>query len=158
MGTNIKRGDFILMLYRAFNLGSLTSQSSSFVDVKSSDYYAAAIGTAKALGITNGYEVNGQYYFYPEKSITREEAFALIYRTLTLPGVKNQMANSLPTAASSSLSSFRDGSSVQGYAQTAVAVLVKAQIVKGNDGKINPTNPISREEMAVILHRALTRY
>ena len=62
------------------------------------------------------------------------------------------------TAASSSLSSFRDGSSVQGYAQTAVAVLVKAQIVKGNDGKINPTNPISREEMAVILHRALTRY
>ena len=158
VGTNIKRGDFILMLYRAFNLGSLTSQSSSFVDVKSSDYYAAAIGTAKALGITNGYEVNGQYYFYPEKSITREEAFALIYRTLTLPGVKNQMANSLPTAASSSLSSFRDGSSVQGYAQTAVAVLVKAQIVKGNDGKINPTNPISREEMAVILHRALTRY
>lgn len=158
VGTNIKRGDFMLMLYRAFDLGSLTKSTSNFTDVKSADYYASAIAAAKALGITNGYLVDGQYYFYPERTITREEAFSLIYRTLNLSGVKSKLASSLPTATTSTLNVFSDKNSIQSYAQTAVAVLVKAELVKGSGGKINPANPISREEMAVILHRALTRF
>lgn len=155
VGTNIKRGDFALMLYRAFNLGSLTSSTANFSDVKSGEYYATAIAAAKALGITNG---DGNGHFYPESNITREEAFTLIYRTLTNSSVKAKLSKSLPSASTSTLSAFSDYRSIQSYAQTAIATLVKAEIIKGSNGMINPASPISREEMAVILYRALTRY
>lgn len=156
VGTNIKRGDFALMLYRAFNLGSLTSSTANFSDVNTNnDYYGKAVAAAKALGITNG---DGNGHFYPESNITREEAFTLIYRTLTNASVKAKLSRSLPTATTSTLSSFSDYRSIQSYAQTAIATLVKAEIIKGSNGKINPASPISREEMAVILYRALTKY
>ena len=156
VGTNIKRGDFALMLYRAFNLGSLTSSTANFSDVNTNnDYYGKAVAAAKALGITNG---DGNGHFYPESNITREEAFTLIYRTLDNTSVKAKLSRSLPTATTSTLSSFSDYRSIQSYAQTAIATLVKAEIIKGSNGKINPASPISREEMAVILYRALTKY
>ena len=156
VGTNIKRGDFALMLYRAFNLGSLTSSTANFSDVNTNnDYYGKAVAAAKALGITNG---DGNGHFYPESNITREEAFTLIYRTLNNASVKAKLSRSLPTATTSTLSSFSDYRSIQSYAQTAIATLVKAEIIKGSNGKINPASPISREEMAVILYRALTKY
>ena len=151
--SNITRGDFMLMLYRAFledEYGD-TDVTSNFSDVtKGSTTYSKetyqAVGVAKKLGIAQG--TNGK--FNPKSYITRQEAMTLIYRTL------DEVNYDLEYTVSTSTSSFKDYSSVASYAKTAISDLIGHGIVIGNNSKINPTSNITRAEMAVILHRVLT--
>lgn len=150
---NITRGDFMLMLYRAFLEDEHKNDSitSNFSDVvKGSDTYSKetyqAVGVAKKLGIAQG--TNGK--FNPKSYITRQEAMTLIYRTL------DEVNYDLEYTVSTSTSSFKDYSSVASYAKTAISDLIGHGIVIGNNNKINPTSNITRAEMAVILHRVLT--
>lgn len=149
----ITRGDFMLMLYRAFLEDEHKNDSitSNFSDVtKGSDTYSKetyqAVGVAKKLGIAQG--TNGK--FNPKSYITRQEAMTLIYRTL------DEVNYDLDYTVSTSTSSFKDYSSVASYAKTAISDLIGHGIVIGNNSKINPTSNITRAEMAVILHRVLT--
>ena len=149
----ITRGDFMLMLYRAFLEDEHKNDSitSNFSDVvKGSDTYSKetyqAVGVAKKLGIAKG--TNGK--FNPKSYITRQEAMTLIYRTL------DEVNYDLEYTVSTSTSSFKDYSSVASYAKTAISDLIGHGIVIGNNSKINPTSNITRAEMAVILHRVLT--
>lgn len=142
----IVRGDFILMLSRAFRFTS--AGSNSFTDVPSSSYYAQAIASAKAMGIAQG---GSDGKFNPTAPLTREDAMVLLQRTLDKTG------HSIASASNSYLSRFPDGAKVSSYAQSAVAALIQAGVVKGDDaGRINPKGSLSRAEMAVILHRVLT--
>ena len=142
----ITRGDFVLMLYRAFGLRS--AGSSSFPDVPTDSYYAEAIASAKALGIATG---TGDGKFNPTAPLTRQDAMLLIQRTLNATG--QTMAN----GSSSALNSFPDRDKVADYARGAVAAMVQAGIVKGDgNGNLNPTGSLTRAEMAAILHRVLT--
>ena len=150
---NITRGDFMLMLYRAFLEDEHKNDSitSNFSDVtKGSDTYSKetyqAVGVAKKLGIAQG--TNGK--FNPKSYITRQEAMTLIYRTL------DEVNYDLDYTVSTTTSSFKDYSSVASYAKTAISDLIGHGIVIGNNNKINPTSNITRAEMAVILHRVLT--
>lgn len=149
----ITRGDFMLMLYRAFLEDEHKNDSitSNFSDVvKGSDTYSKetyqAVGVAKKLGIAQG--TNGK--FNPKSYITRQEAMTLIYRTL------DEVNYDLEYTVSTSTSSFKDYSSVASYAKTAISDLIGHGIVIGNNSKINPKSNITRAEMAVILHRVLT--
>ncbi len=150
---NITRGDFMLMLYRAFLEDEHKNDSitSNFSDVtKGTTTYSKetyqAVGVAKKLGIAQG--TNGK--FNPKSYITRQEAMTLIYRTL------DEVNYDLSYTVSTSTSSFKDYSSVASYAKTAISDLIGHGIVIGNNNKINPTSNITRAEMAVILHRVLT--
>jgi len=141
----LKRGDFILMLYRA--LGFSSSSTSNFEDVSSDDYYSEALAAAKALGIAEG----SDGYFYPTNNITRQDVMVLVYRAL-------QVADKgLSPGSSSDLADFSDQSNVSSYAVTAVAALVNEGIVTGSDGILHPRYYITRAEMAVILYRVLNR-
>lgn len=149
----ITRGDFMLMLYRAFLEDEHKNDSitSNFSDVtKGTTTYSKetyqAVGVAKKLGIAQG--TNGK--FNPKSYITRQEAMTLIYRTL------DEVNYDLEYTVSTSTSSFKDYSSVASYAKTAISDLIGHGIVIGNNSKINPTSNITRAEMAVILHRVLT--
>ena len=149
----ITRGDFMLMLYRAFLEDEHKNDSitSNFSDVtKGTTTYSKetyqAVGVAKKLGIAQG--TNGK--FNPKSYITRQEAMTLIYRTL------DEVNYGLDYTVSATPSSFKDYSSVASYAKTAISDLIGHGIVIGNNNKINPTSNITRAEMAVILHRVLT--
>ena len=151
--TNITRGDFMLMLYRAFLEDEYEDYNvtSNFPDVvKGSDSYSKetyqAVGVAKHLGIAQG--TNGKYN--PKAYITREEAMTLIYRTL------DEVDYAMSYKSSNKTSDFKDYSSVASYAKTAISDLIDHGVVVGNNGKINPKSNITRAEMAVILHRVLT--
>lgn len=141
---NMIRGDFMLMLYRALNL-SVNTTESNFKDVPKDSYYYKAILTAKALGIAKGYDDS----FMPGTGITREDAMVLVDRTLKVQGKK------LTAGSSSDLNIFKDTKSVSDYAVTSVATLVKAGIIQGSNGYLNPKSFISRAEMAVIIYRVL---
>jgi len=65
---------------------------------------------------------------------------------------------SVPVADAGLLSSYADGYQVSAFARPSVAALVQMGAVRGNSAyRLNPGAAISRAEMAVILHRVLTR-
>jgi hypothetical protein len=145
-GRAISRGEFTVMVARAFNFTS--SSTTSFPDVSASSYYASAVAAAKERGIAMGGS-NG--LFYPSASITRQDAMTLIYRAMLADG------EYMPTASATSLSGFGDGAAVADYAQTPVETLIQMGVVQGDNAHLlNPTATITRAEMAVILHRVLT--
>jgi len=138
---NIKRGDFVLMLYRA--VGQPQPQElQAFDDVKSDAYYAAAIAWAKEVGVTAGV---GDGRFAPDAELTREQAFTFVYRALSLLGI------ALPDGYEPVLEGFADIDAVAGYAQTPTAVLIALGVVGGADGRLTPQSQLTRAQMAKIL-------
>jgi len=140
---NMKRGDFMLMLYRALDLSA--TDRGNFTDVPKDSYYYKAVAVAKALGIAKG---SGDK-FMPAEGITREDAMVLVDRALTVDGKK------LPSGKDSDLSGFKDRKKVSDYAYHSVATLVRAGIIQGSNSNLNPKSFISRAEMAVILYKVL---
>lgn len=150
---NITRGDFMLMLYRAFLEEDYSTHgvTSNFDDmVKGNTTYSQetyqAVGVAKYLGIAQG--TNNK--FNPKANITREEAMVLIYRTL------EKLNRSLRYSTSTKASSFSDFSSISGWASSAISDLVSHGVIQGSNNRITPKANITRAEMACILHRVIT--
>lgn len=141
----LKRGDFVLMLARAFDF--LRSGTESFPDVPQDSYYAGAIAAAKSLNLVRGSGSNGS--FRPEENITRQEAATILFRVL-------QRERNLSAADTGYLTSFSDSGLIESYAQTALATLVRDGIFEGSGGRLYPYSPLTRAQMAVILHRSIT--
>ena len=142
---NVLRGDFILMLCRALDLNS--SSSANFADVAQGSYYYNAIASAKALGIVTG---NGNK-FSPDVAISRQDAMVILARALSVT------SDNITPGDSSDLAAFSDRNQVADYAVVATATLVKAGLVTGSNGSLNPNGKITRAEMAVIMYRILNR-
>lgn len=141
--SNIKRGDFILILTRMMGIDNEFTEN--FADVPESAYYYDAIGSAKAAGVATGDGEN----FMPENSITRQDLITLAYRAFLSAGYIEE-ADEL-----TSLDVFADKDSISDYAAAPMASMVKAGIIQGSDGKVNPTGNATRAEVAVMCARLL---
>jgi hypothetical protein len=145
--TNVTRGDFMLLLYRALNMKT-TSKTTGFSDVPSGSYYYTAINTAKALGIAQG----SDNYFYPDLPITREDAMVFVQRAVNIVG------KTIPAGETESLKSFKDYHAISDYSTSAVAALVKAGIITGSDDNmVYPKGNLTRAQVAAIIHRVINR-
>lgn len=142
----IRRGDFILMLYRAFRFSGGNANNPGFADVPAGAYYAQAVSAAKQMGIVNGDGVN----FMPNNSITRQDAMVMVKNAMTAAG---KFQGSTSTAI---LNNFPDGTAVSSYAREAVSALIQMGAVNGSNGMLNPRSAITRAEAAVILHFVMT--
>lgn len=140
-GTMI-RGDLVLIMYRMAGQPSVTGVENPFTDVTESDYYYKAVLWAYQNGVVNGTGVNT---FGPKSNITREQIATILYRY------------SGTTAATGSITSFTDASSVSDYALTAMKWAVGAGIIGGSNNKLNPQGNATRAEVAVMLHRFLNK-
>ena len=138
---NIKRGDFILILTRM--LGVNNEFTENFADVPESAYYYRAIGSAKAAGIAQGSGEN----FMPENSITRQDLITLAYRAFLAKGYITETTDLI------SLDTFGDKDSISDYAKTSMASMVKARIIQGSNGNVNPKGFATRAEVAVMCAR-----
>ena len=135
-----KRADVTIMLV---NLLGLTPEANNkFADVNASAYYAPYVGTASTYGIVNG--SNGM--FNPQGVISRQDTMVMIAQIL-------KGLNLNVNADTTSLSQFGDASKVSAYANESVAILVNSGIIAGNNGKLNPTAPVTRAEMATIMSK-----
>ena len=141
---SIRRGDFVLMLYRAAGKPALEAPA-TFSDVKPEDYYAAAIAWAEAKGIAQG---DGTGVFNPTGTLTREQAFTFLYRAL------DDLNIPYTDATSDCLAMFADTASVSDYAITPTATLVTMGVVSGAYGNLSPADAITRAGMAKILYTA----
>ena len=139
------RGDFVLMLSRTYAFPY--AGTGSFSDVPQDSYYAAAIASARMMGIAES-DATGQ--FYPSQPITRQDAAVMLHRCM------RQNGQNL-TGTEGALFGFSDSGTIAPHAIEAMAALVRHGIFQGDDrGLLNPTAYLTRAEMATILHRAVT--
>ena len=145
---SIKRGDFCLMLSRAFQF-NVGSTSQGFRDVPSTAYYAQAVNQMYAIGVVNG---TGGGRFEPSASITRQDAALMVQRALQQAGI------SAPDGNAAALASYSDRSQVASYAQGAVGGLAQLGIFPvTSKGALSPKTNLTRADMALLLHRAMTQ-
>jgi len=141
----LTRGQFIVMLMRAYAIAPDLNPQDNFADAGSA-YYTSYLAAAKRLGISAGV---GDNMFAPEKEITRQEIFTLLYNALKAIG-------QLPQNDSGKvLSDFSDAEQIDAWAKDALNLLVRAGIIGGSNGKLSPLNTTTRAEMAQVLYNLL---
>ncbi|MDD4296779.1 MAG: S-layer homology domain-containing protein, partial [Ruminiclostridium sp.] len=143
----LTRGEFIVLLMRAYGIEPDDKPSDNFADAGNT-YYTGYLAEAKRRGISNGV---GNNLYAPEQAITRQEMFTLLYNSL-------KVINRLPQDSSAkTLLSFADGGSVAPWAEEAMSYLVKSGTISGSNGKLHPENTSSRAEMAQVLYNLLSK-
>ena len=134
---NMSRAMLATVLYRMS--GETAEADSSFRDVSSSAYYAAAVNWASSEGIVNGMGANA---FSPNASITREQLAAMLYRYAGEPSV------------SADLSAYTDTVDISPYASKAVEWCVAKGILSGKSAtRLAPQDTATRAECAAMLQR-----
>ncbi|WP_332650875.1 S-layer homology domain-containing protein [Lysinibacillus sp. 54212] len=121
---------------------SKTEYDKSFTDVKVGQWFFEEVGAAAEAGIVNGL---GDGNFNPNGKLSRQDAAIILAKIYGL-----DVAN----ADVSVLDQFTDKASIAGYATKHLAALVEADVIKGANGKINPTGDITRQELAVMLTKS----
>ena len=142
----IRRGDFMLMLYNAMGKPAVT-QDCTFADVAPTDYYYTALSWGQSVGLASG---TGDGAYSPGAPITREQAFTILRQVLPLLG------KDCPDASLSVLDQFADRDRIADYAKGHTATLVAQGVISGKGDGIDPQGYLTRAEMAALLYKALT--
>ncbi|WP_243866952.1 S-layer homology domain-containing protein [Paenibacillus sp. BK720] len=144
----ITRAEFIDGLMKA--LGLTAKFDANFADMETTDSYYETIGTARSLGISNG---TGNDKFQPNSPITRQEMSSFVVRALKAAGKLDASA----AGSASDLNGFKDSASIAKYAVEDMATLVKAGILIGSGGRIDPRGNVTKAQTAVVLYRIFTK-
>ncbi|MEA4847418.1 MAG: X2-like carbohydrate binding domain-containing protein [Clostridiaceae bacterium] len=141
----LTRGQFILMLMKAYGIAPDTNPADNFSDADNT-YYTGYLAAAKRLEISAGV---GNNMFAPEMEITHQEMFTLLYNALKVIG-------QLPQGdTGKTLSDFTDAGQIDSWAKDAMTLLVKTGTVGGNNGALSPLSTTTRAEMAQVLYNLL---
>ncbi len=144
---SIRRGDFALMMYQAFGLAGSASSGSYFNDVSPSDYYGKAVNTLYSMGIVTG---RGSGRYDPSGTLSRQDAMLMVQKAMRAVGW------SASDGPYSYLTGYHDAGQVASYAQGAMAYVIQMGILPTDSGRLAPNDPLTRVDMAQVLHRALT--
>ncbi|WP_418791918.1 cadherin-like beta sandwich domain-containing protein [Phosphitispora sp. TUW77] len=146
----LTRGQFMVLLMNAYQIEPASGsddQTGNFADAGNT-YYTGYLAAAKTLGIANGV---GNNMFAPEKAITRQEMFVLLYNALKL-------IDELPPAANDrQLAVFNDAGLVASWANEAMSSLVQSGIVSGSNNMLSPAETTTRAQMAQVLYNLLSK-
>jgi hypothetical protein len=132
---SVTRAEAATILVNVFELES--TGTINFTDVKAGAWYYDAINAAVNNGIFQG---QGAGKFNPSGNLTRSEAAIILVDSFGLEGTAN-------------LSQFTDSASVKAWAQEALEIAVANGVIKGDNGKLNPNAPITRQDFAVMYNR-----
>lgn len=143
----LTRGQFIVMLMKAYGTAPDEAPKDNFADAGNT-YYTGYLAAAKRLGISAGV---GNNLFVPEKEITRQEMFTLLYNGLKTMG-KLPQGNS-----EKSLSAFSDAGDIAPWAKDAMTLFAETGIIGGSGGKFAPADTTTRAQMAQVLYNLLSK-
>lgn len=99
-----------------------------------------AMKAARSLGLLTGSSVQGTLYGQPKAAISRQEAVTILGRT---------QARGYPEA---DLSKFSDEAEIASWAAPHAASLTGQGILSGSHGKLSPSAPLTRAQVAKILY------
>ncbi len=143
----LTRAEFLTMVMRAYGIEADENPTDNFSDAGNT-YYTGYLAAAKRLGIAEGI---GNNMFAPDREITRQEMFTLLYNALKGIG-------KLPAAGSvKALADFSDADAIADWAKEAMAFFVGTGSISGNDGMLNPEATATRAQMAQVLYNLLTK-
>lgn len=143
----LTRGEFLVMLMKAYGISPEANGTDNFSDAGNT-YYTAYLGTAKAFGIAHG---NGYNCFAPDKAITRQEVFVMVYNLL-------KTMDQLPKGTSSdTIAAFSDIKELDTWAAEAIGLLVQGGTISGNNGKLSPNEVATRAQLAQLLYKLLSK-
>jgi|GEM_PF-438882 len=142
---DITRADYVMLLIRTLGIDVETvPEETGFADVNLSSYYAAAVNTARKLGIASGDE---EGKFHPEARITRQDVAVLTAKALAYAGIRRGESNADPIAA------FNDANDISAYARESMGSLIQAGVLVGDADRLYPRRLCTRAEAAALLYR-----
>lgn len=147
-GQKLNRAQFATIIYRMEGAPQI-EYTERFPDVAYGEFYTDAViwASQDAVGIISGYESNG--YFGPADDITREQLVVMLDRYRMYKGYAGQNEEA-------DLNHYPDADKVSGFAETSMKWAVAGQIIRGDQGKLNPQGSTNRAECATIIQRLLT--
>ena len=131
-----KLATFSVTHFSLYVVGVDTPWINPFTDVKDSDWFYGAVEFVSRNGMMQGI---GGPDFSPNTTITRAMLVTILWRLENEPATTKTI-------------SFADVSDSKWYAK-AVAWGAENNIVTGYDGKFNPDDALTREQLAAILYR-----
>ncbi|RIX60315.1 S-layer homology domain-containing protein [Paenibacillus nanensis] len=143
----LTRGQFIVLLLNAYGIEEEISGADNFADAGNT-YYTGYLAAAKKLGIATGI---GDNRFAPEQTLSRQELFTLLYRSLkALEELPSEQTNA-------AIDSYSDAAHVSPFAQEAVQAFVESGVIAGSNGKLDPLGVTTRAHAAQILYNVLSK-
>ena len=135
----ISRAEFVVMLNRAF--GYQEMGANPFTDVPDDAWYADDIRISYKAGCLQGTSATTAS---PNAPVTREQAVALVGRSLRLKNVPG------------STQDYRDGNRISTWGRGVIRQATDMGIINGYpDGTFRPQAPISRGQAATVLSHAI---
>lgn len=132
---SVTRAEFVTMVNNAFHI-NIDTDSIEYKDVAYDKWYYNAISTAVAAA----YVTSGAVSFRPDSAITRQEAVVMLSNIL--PNYKDK----------GNLKSYRDYRLITADATAAWEKMTGRQYFGSyNDGRLHPTDPLTRAQAAKIL-------
>ncbi|MHC1694061.1 MAG: leucine-rich repeat protein [Eubacteriales bacterium] len=141
----LTRSQFLVLLMKAYEIAPDENSADNFIDAGNT-YYTGYLAAAKRLCISSGV---GNNMYAPDKEITRQEMFTLLYNALKVIG-------KLPQGyVKNSLYNYSDTNQIESWANEAMTTLVETGIISGSSGMLSPTDTTTRAEMAQVLYKLL---
>ncbi len=139
----LTRAQMATIVTRAFN-AQIEGDISEFVDVPDTAWYRDEMAKAYYMNVFRG---DGAGHMNPESPVTREEAFVVLARAL-----------SLETGDEKALDAFEDKTAVSSWAKSPISAMVEKGYVNGSNGKLNPRGNITRAEFAQLMYNLVVLY
>lgn len=145
--SSLTRGQFMVMVMKAYGIQPGANGADNFADAGDT-WYTAYLAEAKRLGLAEGI---GNNAYAPERTITRQETFTLLYRTIKL-------LDKVPSASTGkTLADFGDRDQIAPWATEAMTALVSTGTLSGSAGMLDPEGNTSRAQMAQVLYNLLVK-
>lgn len=145
--SEVSRAQVVTTLWRLAGEPAAEGEN-TFVDVADSTWYTDAVAWAAECGITTGV---GGAYFAPDRTVTRGEVAAILYRYAEYAGDD--------VSVKADLSSFADKSELSDWNRDAFAWCAAGGIITGKTTgefapvRLAPSDALTRAEIAAILCR-----
>lgn len=133
---DLTRAEMASIMNNIFNSHE-KSDISRYEDMKRNTWYYDDMAKAVHMGMFKGFNNK----LNPEKSISREEAFAVISRSFKVKELHG----------SQKIKGFSDLNEISDWARDDIYALVNSGYLKGSNGKINPLGNITVEEFLQLL-------
>ncbi len=144
---NVTRAEFTTFLVKALGLQPFEPEHRSYSDVDTDHWAYKYIEAALRAGFVSGVSHD---YFAPNRSISREEAAALLARAGNLKTLKEQEVTKI-------FSSFSDANKISPWARNEVAAAIKSKLLNGS-GLFAPQEKTTRAQAAAMIARLTEVY